>query len=342
MYEKLGKILYFIKGEEYDKIFIDKCLENVLEKFPIKITKEQAVEVFEKLMKKDFSNINLVQKSTLINFANSCFMDSVLIAMLMIPNDYIDEQILYKKVDEKCVKDIQTELKKIQLGLYGKQNFQCRDFRKLLQQCKIKGFEEFYTSKTQDANEFLKYIFELFNVERSKDLQITCVLNEGDAKAYVSSKFEIENSSPMFDINFTILQMYISTTINALLNHADDSGKLDEDSLVEYQGKKYNKRLQFYKPLEYNYFVVGLQRLFFEKFSITSVVPEKTLNIGNKKLTLSSIIVWLTGHYVSLIRNGDKWYLYDDIGPKMICIGSYEDMIKDENILRFGVLYFYN
>ena len=47
------------------------------------------------------------------------------------------------------------------------------------------------------------------------------------------------------------------------------------------------------------------------------------------------------GHYVSYFKCKDTWYLFDDLGPNITEVWSYENLLETDATTR-GVLYFYS
>jgi hypothetical protein len=74
------------------------------------------------------------------------------------------------------------------------------------------------------------------------------------------------------------------------------------------------------------------------------VYPSDTIATGDRTLVLTSIVVHLgtqtAGHYIAYIRCQEGWYLFDDIGSKLIDIkvknidqyDSYPQICRDASI----------
>ena len=61
-----------------------------------------------------------------------------------------------------------------------------------------------------------------------------------------------------------------------------------------------------------------------------SVLPEEVLQFGSKghELFLHAIIVWVNFHYTVYAVVGDKWFFFDDTRPHVEKIGSYSQLLK--------------
>lgn len=118
--------------------------------------------------------------------AFSCYLDSVLFILLIIPNKHIDKALLHKKlnihnVGNVCFKKdsqknleaailIQDELQKISFSIRNGKHIgshTCRDFLKIIKRyCKESSYPKFYASEQRAPNDFIEFIFDLFHVDR--------------------------------------------------------------------------------------------------------------------------------------------------------------------------------
>jgi ubiquitin C-terminal hydrolase len=117
-----------------------------------------------------------------------------------------------------------------------------------------------------------------------------------------------------------------------------------------------NIRLKIFPP----YLVIHIDRVnpFLGTFNKIKITPNQEI----KNLKLFGIVVQLGfqsgekytgwkkgmkmqiggGHYISYFLCEDEWYSYNDLGPDIDYIGSYDDLLDESNVLTRGILYFYS
>jgi len=167
--------------------------------------------------------------------------------------------------------------------------------------------------------------------------------------------------------------------LSSFLKASDDSGDLynpdpKRDNSFKSGGNTYRRRLQTREVLDAPYLVFSVHRFNFidNSFCEAYISPNKTIKLPerSKKLTLFAIVVhqgyteelseeededamyqrMLTsgdttssaGHYTAYFKCGSNWFYYDDLGPSITKVGSYNDMIQsDPDPETRGTLYFY-
>jgi len=249
---------------------------------------------------------------------NSCYQDSILLALFALPIKELENEILYKdltdissepkrtivcskdkKKDLEYRTDIQKELRRIVKSIRGKKNVKtCSNLRKLFKKC---GKADFHTTRTQDATDFLQYIFNLFDVK--------------------SGKIPIQTIFPYMAGDRT-------STQEILNNYPDDNFEIYTSS----------------------YFIFAVSRTGYDEKRKKQMTHKFTV-FPNEKITLSfatnlslhSIIIHRSNHYTCYIRINGSWYYYDDtMSTKPRYIGTFKDMIKsDPNPTQLGTLFFY-
>lgn len=301
------------------------------------------------------------------NCGNSCYMDSVLFILLNIPSQFIKNNILTKNVDPQ-IKTIQSELNTLKSNFeMSGITFSCSRLKKLLSP--KAGFEGFSSDLPKDVDEFLKYIFNIFNVEPFTIITKIYGTNSIDNKDPLTLTSTNKNTreAPIIDINCNDPK----TNLLDILKTPEDSGMLDTPYKAD-NGKYYFRRLQCSTYVNFTYIVFNIKRLslthsgasYNRRFSTKVIIPPKTVN--NK--ILRAIIVWMSGHYyiyfnttgvpqahlqtgvpaahlpvgVSAYSTFDKseYCKYDDligISP----IGTYEDVIGLNDVKTHSVMFFY-
>lgn len=295
---------------------------------------------------------------------NSCYQDSTLLALFAKPNDFITTYILESDLnklnreivcsddhieDHKIKSSIQKELIRITKSMRKEVNESekveyCSGLRRLLRKC---PGQDFYSTSTQDAGEFLQYIFGLFRVEGMFKNTKVIVTNElsNKVKNYVVINEKVQQSSPIVLIPAHSIR---KGKIDSYLNQTEDA-IFDSENL--YRGpdnKKYKRRIEKNSVVFANYLVFYVQRLLTEEERIyEKILPVQSIRLPEMyhDLELSAIVVHRSNHYTTYIKCDDNWYYYNDMSQDIVSIGSYEDMLKEKtrpNVCKEGILYFYN
>ena len=266
---------------------------------------------------------------------NSCYIDSSLVSLFLIPNDIIDNGILLKPVmdREDCpVKEVQKALLDITLSIRGERDVDyCTDLRKVFKKCPS---QTFYTTEMGDVAEFVSYIFTLFNFD-------IMTIREQNFYSRRSDK-ELKKGVKTVDRTFKTIPIL---KIDA---YFEESKKIDledfifhkTDTILEsgyvYNGKKYRRQVSIKTVVDSPYLIFHVNRVFLDKVIEKPVIYEEYIN----NLRLSSVIVHRSQHYTCFFRHGDNWYYYNDMsGVKYV--GSYEDINDNTFIMKRGVLFFY-
>ena len=313
---------------------------------------------------------------------NSCYMDSTLICTFIIPNEVITNNILKKdmnmlktinrrlwskcgnniNIDIKNRQGIQKALNEITLSIRGLNNVNnCTNLRSLIKKCP--GSQPFHERGTQDAGEFLAYLFNLFQVDVATTSRKTYASNDFDyeSKWVLTSKNIDEYSSPIIDIvSTTILDIESGYNITNFLTQTEDSVLEDDDIWTPNKNKPletYIRRKEVFKIKKSPFIVFNLSRTYVTRNKRSKSLKEyntwklisapEDLLLNGKNLKLSAIVVHTGGaHYVANFKCNDQWFWYDDnpSSSKHIIknIGSYNNMLKTSpNPLSHGTLFFY-
>jgi ubiquitin C-terminal hydrolase len=309
-------------------------------------------------------------------------MDSTLICIFIIPNEVITNNILKKdmnmlktinrrlwskcgnniNIDIKNRQGIQKALNEITLSIRGLNNVNtCTNLRSLIKKCP--GSQPFHERGTQDAGEFLAYLFNLFQVDVATTSRKTYASNDFDyeSKWVLTSKNIDEYSSPIIDIVSTaILDIESGYNITNFLTQTEDSVLEENDIWTPNKNKPletYIRRKEVFKIKKSPFVVFNLSRTYvtldkrskslreYNTWKLISAPEDLLLN--GKNLKLSAIVVHTGGaHYVANFKCNDQWFWYDDnpSSSKHIIknIGSYNKMLKTSpNPLSHGTLFFY-
>lgn len=303
---------------------------------------------------------------------NSCYQDSTLLALFAIQNRFIDTNMLFKnlfnvknigvcssdvRTDIMYRQEIQKELNRIAISMRGGPQIRtCSGLRKLISRCP--GPEEFHKTNTQDAGEFLLYLFNVFNIEDVIQERISLITNDVKNRIPVEALEvyrTVYETSPIISVHSFELQQYDKLELNKLVDHVDDT-MLSAENMYFYKktGEYFQRRIEINRIVSANYLIFKIERVSSidntgrrQKRSYTPVICPQTIQIGQRILHLHAIVVHQNVHYTCNIRCGTIWYYYNDIvkGQNIIPIGSYKRMLLHNpgpDPVRYGTLYFYS
>lgn len=292
---------------------------------------------------------------------NSCYQDSVLLALLARPIKFIRRNILTRDVKNissssnreiKCGQNFATDYTKrksiqdelvsvtdtIRRGKGG--DYTCSNLRNLIKSCP--GSQQFHTRETQDAGEFLQYIFTLFDVKGMKKT-ITVKITNDLSPIPKSTRLRVtkQDTIDTVPIVSVIPGEETDLTLASLLRQTDDSfiqGYKGPD------GKEYRRRIEITDITDAEFLVFSIQRTFLnnrgvEQRSFVRILPSEKI-MG---LELYAIVVHRNVHYTCYIKCDQGWFYYDDTKDTIKYIGNYTDMLKNNpSPVREGTLYFYS
>jgi hypothetical protein len=390
MYETIEKILIFLNEIDMELfsslIFLGLCKYYKLNKNKIPISE------FKKWLKTQSYIIKYVDYIPFIFpldcenivglrwVGNSCYLDSVLTCLFAVPNKDIIDNILLKDLDTlkdekfldiKCSddididikykKDIQTSLNDIVISMRGfKYVKNCSQLRKMLSKCPVS--QKFHRTGTQDAGEFLQYIFGLFNVNIANSITKTYGSNN---KIDWTQTSELEYiTRPIISITPLLLKEMKDNNSIYNITHSIKTIEItefDNDNLFKpkIDGITYEytfKKQEIFMEKESPFIIFYLNRLYsgliFNKNKNKRLKTlENTSQIINVKIEapekfenfeLFGIVIHKNNHYTCTFKCKKDWFYYDDTSLPIQQIGSYKKMLKIKpNPLKRGTLYFY-
>jgi hypothetical protein len=116
---------------------------------------------------------------------NSCYMDSTILAIFALSNQYLLKLLLNEQLNEfntnVCPKQVKERIREVLTSILdyfmsGKKNMArkfCTDLRLLFNQCRFKTYENFGNTEQRSPSEFLSYLFQIFNVEGPGQVKFT-------------------------------------------------------------------------------------------------------------------------------------------------------------------------
>ena len=287
---------------------------------------------------------------------NSCYQDTILISLLAIPNKFIDREIINKDIDKisldekreiKCSEintkndrirrtKIKMELIKIMNSMRNKGETikTCSKLREYIKDCPSTGGQEFHGTGTQDAGEFLMYLFSLFNIEKTTTRYIQNIATNdlvnsvNKLESYYESSNREELVPPIISIHSNSL---IDTNISYYLNFEDDTIFGERDTYIASDNKKYKRKIMYDSVKDSEYLIFKIERLSENNMrKYNRIVPDEFVILqSDRKLYLHSIIVHRASHYTCYIKCENSWFYYNDMDNNFEYVGNYKNMIEN-------------
>lgn len=291
------------------------------------------------------------------NEKNSCYLDSLLVALFNFKNKEIYDLFFNSIINDfnnKKLKELGNLIKKELLNIYSFINKSTNDFiycsllRKHLQDyynIYIQLFPKekiLYSSNdnwidTQnDVYELLNLLSIIFNFKSKKMIKIL----DGDNKIYSNFIIEIPAYELFRKKNINIEDIF---PLKIETYNLDDNNKFinPKGELVN----NYDKKREYIKTKSFIYFQIYRNIGSHDKLKTSINYPEEIKIKENlKNLKIKSLIIHLGdstnyGHYITLIKRKDIWYKYDDMESSISKISNYKINKYKKNIV--GLLYSY-
>lgn len=306
-------------------------------------------KIGKSLIDEDNNNINIK------NINNSCYIDSLLVALFHFKNKEIYDLFFNSKMNDyenKELNKLGVLIKKELLNIYvfilnKKENEEikyCSLFRKLLQKYYniysdifpkekiLFNSRDNWTHKQLDIFELLNFLSIIFDFKSKRMTKII----EGSNKYYSNFIIEI----PVYELlNKKILNISEIYPLKRERYELDENNKYinSKGELVSY----YNKEKEYIKTSSFIYFQIYRNMGSEEKIKTSIKYPmEIRIKENSKKLKIRSLIIHIgesvnSGHYITIINRKNRWYKYNDMEERMREIREVERYSK--NIV--GLLY---
>jgi len=325
-YSRISKIINFLYGLKLNKL--EKMFRDIYNLFP----------------QRDIKGLNYCD--------NSCYIDTILQCIFAPENDEISKHILKRDIntikDLICCKrnirqEIQKELNEIKISISGlKQVENCLKLKKLLYHCK--GSEKFHTFNTQDASEFLLFLFNIFDVNTTNRLRKTYVSNDitDNKNTLLVSKVKYTHG-PIVNIPVTVLNNSKEYKLIDSLNLTEDT-VFDKYNMYKYNDELFCRRIELNKVIHATFIVFNINRLDINgKKNHTKIIFPRSFIISENELFLNAICIHNRNHYTCYYKVETLWYYYNDINDeKDVCIGTYEELLEIQDIQKNSTLFFYS
>ena len=301
-----------------------------------KYTKKQLEDIYNKIC---------INKNQIKNENNSCYIDSFIYSLLNTKNKNLEKILLDAPINnynpnlyEKGL-EIQNELKSIYNSINDNDNdnekYLCKNLRGLLQNYYNNYRETFTKSKLSKMNFISSQndyyeIINIFNII----FNIPNVLNFS-----INNNIEKRSFFDLFPIDYLLenekieIKNFYPKRINNIF--IDDNPKPFKVENIEY--------------LKSPCLFIHFNRNYLDLNKIkTPVIPSLKIKMKDNKfnLYLNSIIIHYGdvkyGHYITLYECKGIWYKFDDMNNNRILIGSFDEIIKNDNYIEniVGLYYF--
>lgn len=276
---------------------------------------------------------NSIKLQPLLHVNNSCYADSVLMALLAPESTFIDEVFFSQNSPRP---DIQQELLKLRNYIRGEGT------ENVSNAMTIRKLVNFASGEMEDAGEFLIKLLESLKAEFMRKSRITYVTNaKYEFRDLVETFREIQKCIPVIPI---FLEPNSSILLENCLKNVEDS-VLQNPYIDKRTQKMYKRRIETSKVIKSPFIIFNVQRLAIinnqeQRLYNTINIPRK-LYLGAFVLHLLSIVTHEAHHYTCFFKYKDTWCFYDDM-QGIENIGLYERMLKKEpSVEKCGVLYVY-
>ena len=286
-----------------------------------------------------------ISSDILKNVGNSCYMDSVLVALLLVPNSFVNTHILYTDLflrakdnivcGETATEDldfrieIQEALVDLAESLRGRKEIgSCIELKKLFMRCKY--LMKFSTYEQHDSSEFLTSLLELFNTDASMCIESRTF----NANNYNLSSYTKRVEFPYHSIIYNIKAG--KSIQNPIIDRSDMSLKVNDVELDTIT------TLETF-IVRGDYLIFQVDRADYTGVVRRDKVETPDIYIGNNRLRLTAVVIHTTRHYVAYIKINNDWYFYDDLGEHLEYVGSQQELVyRTPSIATDGTLYFYS
>ena len=266
---------------------------------------------------------------------DSCYIDSVLMCLLSVPDLLIDE-ILDSDDNNFFPQQVLGELIKIQRYIRHEEGEKtCKGLRELLR--KNDQFKKFATG-TGSAEEFLHSIMNFFSrFQVCKKIYTHVIKTRNKESEIIDENVREDMTTPIQIIEYRQLENYdepikISNFLKKIsINSNDEIVEIEEEDVISTP-----------------FLVFDINR--FSPISVLNtkgILPEQIIYTKDDTiLELSGIVIYGSRHYTCCFSCRKIWYYYNDLqsdNKRIVKIGSYEDLVtKLTRIFTHGTLYFYS
>lgn len=280
----------------------------------------------------------------------SCYMDTVLWVLFRRPCPFIRKHFLKSTImkvsgertdlEERFLMELQSILCDYQKKFSQNDTFTVKEFRDWFKRWwenpqwnRIRQWPPFHREETNEAHEFLQFLFSLKGMNGLKSYGMTVSEKVFYGCPWVKVKERKDQNASL------IWNLPLEKTYNNILLRTET----DQMRRV-FRKKEYDIIKTQLEVVELaDFFVLSVERLHDTTVSLSSSnIPFFIKDKNDKKLELQAVIVFWgetqDGHYSAFCRKGHKWLFYDDLQDPPVKIVEEVPM---EIIQKHGVLFFF-
>lgn len=260
----------------------------------------------------------------LLNRDDSCYMDTAMIALFLRPSRALKkiignsrcsspgfENICGGKRNARRVQEIirHTARELADHSAMSEETVDLAPLRLAAKNCpSLNRHERFDREGMNDPSVFLEYIFALFPCLKMTVRRISTCCRHCDAQISLDEKVNplvYLETGPLKDID----GMMLSDVVD--LHEENTNTRFMSPSFIVFDITRLSMRGRYLHDIE--------------------VTPDRSIALGRRTLHLRAIVVWRNHHYTVYAKTGHVWYYFDDMEDTVEKIGSYEDMIEDDD-----------
>lgn len=300
----------------------------------------------------------------LTNKVNSCYIDSILMALFHNHNPYLKENVINKQVKftnsglQDTAVTIQDMLSKINDAIVQGKRGACSRLRAAFQQFdriysnEIAGIEQLDWKNSQlEPADVIKALIRVFNIPNDCRYRFQTYGVKGRKKYLITNE---TRETTFADALISADSLYEQSKISMkqFIPIEKTVTEFDTENLWKpNENMEFSKKLVIKTYIKAPIFVVHVSRVFGNEKLTTPIVPEVSLKLKDNKhiLHLRSIIVHHgnspdSGHYTCYLLCQNTWFHYNDINfTGLEEVGDLKKVLKHDGgfVLRNAVNFIY-
>lgn len=256
-----------------------------------------------------------------LNVMNSCYIDSVLVALFYQENQLISDRFLTSESVGPILTDITKSMRLTYSGKESTTTDLVIQLRKILSSRKTEFSIDVNDGKQHDASEFLAILVRCLGLDNDQNKQQLRVF--GTNEILIEFPTDLVLTTDRVDnlgIVLTIFDWTSDCQLEQVLESKDDSHLLDAPFLDKQSDTLFYRKLTQTKFMPQDVFIIHFDRTSGGKLKTESVSVPESITISGKNYTLHACVLrsgtTITGgHFTSIIKRNDTWMSYNDMFP---------------------------
>lgn len=302
--------------------------------------------------------IKVPRMGFLLNQDNSCYMDSVLTAVLFNANRNL-RTFLMRELSGKPTRFLQAQVLNHMRWINRPEKYDRPNLNDLKYAIYLNKPERpFFRHYQEDAAEFLIWLTGrlgfnslvrqtsnyVTNLVRPSALEL---FQSDSPRLHLNSSSEDRTASPL--IYIPLDRLTGPSRISRHLLTIEDSGCLGAEDRVRGDGDRadrlYRRRIEISRLVHPPFFFALLNRVGIRYKNTTPVTPDFQVKLQDQTYRLQSLVVhqggYSGGHYVAYIRYKADWFCYDDMNSRLIPIGDYKVLKRIPEVVCCTTIAYY-